>query len=353
MVYILATILMFGFLIAIHEFGHFATAKFFGVRVNEFAIGMGPAIWKEQGEETLYSLRLFPVGGYCAMEGEDEDSSDPRAFGALAAWKKVVVLAAGAFMNFLVGLIICLGLMMPTQSMITTELASVEPAFPYQGETGLMAGDVITSIDGNPILLYSDITMYLARSNGKTIDLVISREGEQIRMDDFPLALAEYENEDGSTSLRYGINFLVREVTLGDKIVNGWYTSINFVRLVFVSLQDLISGAAGVEDLSGPVGIVNVVSEVGSSSASTAIGIYNILYFSALIAVNLAVMNLLPLPALDGGRIFFLLLNGITWGIFRRKIPAEWEGYVHMIGLLLLLALMFFVTISDISRLFT
>lgn len=351
MVYILVTILMFGFLIAIHEFGHFATAKFFGVKVNEFAIGMGPALWKKQGEETLYSLRILPVGGYCAMEGEDADSQDPRAFGALAAWKQMIVLGAGAFMNFVVGLLLCLGLMIPTQSMVTTQLAGVEETFPYQGEEGLMAGDIITSVDGNAIYLYSDITMYFSRSNGETMDLVINRDGKKIVLDDFPLTFREYENEDGTTSLRYGINFLVKAPTLGDKLANGWYTAINFVRLVFISLQDLISGAAGMEDLTGPVGIVSVVSEVGSSATSTAIGIYNMLYFAALIAVNLAVMNLLPLPALDGGRIFFLALNSITWALFHKKIPVSCEGYVHLVGLFLLMGLMLFVTVGDISRL--
>ncbi len=352
MIYILATIFLFGFLIAIHEFGHFATAKYFGVRVNEFAIGMGPAIWRRQGEETLYTLRILPIGGYCAMEGEDEDSPDPRSFGALAPWKKVIVLSAGAFMNFIVGLILCIGLMMGNQVMITPEIYSLEPTFPYQGEEGLMVGDVITSIDGNIILLYSDVTTYLSRSDGETMNLVIERGGEKIYLDDFPLTPLEYPNEDGTTSLRYGLNFSVQEATFGDNLVNGFYTAVNFVRLVFMSLQDLISGAAGVEDLSGPVGIVNVVSEVGSSAPTAAIGIYNILYFSALIAVNLAVMNLLPLPALDGGRIFFLLLNCMSYGIFRKKIPAEWEGYVHLAGIFLLFGLMIFVTIGDISRLF-
>lgn len=352
MIYILATIFIFGFLIAIHELGHFATAKYFGVRVNEFAIGMGPAIWKRQGEETLYSLRIFPIGGYCAMEGEDDDSADPRSFGMLAPWKKVIVLAAGAFMNFIVGLILCVGLMMGNQAMVTPEIYSIEPTFPNQGAEGLMEGDVITSIDGNIILLYSDVTMYLSRSTGETMDLVIERDGEKILLDDFPLVPLEYPNEDGTTSYRYGLNFLVREATLVDNLQSGFYTAINFVRLVFISLQDLISGAAGVEDLSGPVGIVNVVSEVGSSAPTAAIGIYNILYFSALIAVNLAVMNLLPLPALDGGRIFFLILNGVSYGIFRRKIPASWESYVHLAGLLLLFGLMIFVTVGDISRIF-
>ncbi len=351
MVYILATILIFGFLIAIHEFGHFATAKAFGVRVNEFAIGMGPALWKRQRGETLYSLRIFPIGGYCAMEGENDESADPRAFGMLAGWKKIIVLSAGAFMNFVVGLLLCLGLMLPVQNFVTPIIADIEATFPNQGEDGLMAGDKILSIDGNPIFLYSDVTMFLSRAEGGTMDLVLERAGEKIVLDNFPLTQREYDDGAGGTTLRYGLNFLVEEATIGDKIINGWYTSIDFIRLVFIGLQDLLSGAMGMEDMSGPVGIVDVVSEVGSSAPSMALGIYNVLYFSALIAVNLAVMNLLPLPALDGGRIFFTLLNGLTWGLFRRKIPAVYEGYVHLAGMLMLFGVMIMVTVNDISKL--
>ncbi len=352
MVYILATIFMFGFLIAIHEFGHFITAKYFGVKVNEFAIGMGPAIWKKQRGETLYALRIFPIGGYCAMEGEDEDSSDPRAFGALTPWKKIIVLSAGAFMNFVVGVILCLALMAPLQAFVVPVIDSVEPTFPNQGETGLMAGDRITWIDGQPIFLYADVTMFFSRAEGGTIDLVVERDGESIKLDDFPLVAMEYPNEDGTTTLRYGINFTVEEATWGNKLVNGWYTAIDFVRLVVISLQDMFSGLVGLDELSGPVGIVDVVSDVGSSSPDTVTAVYNITYFAALIAVNLAVMNLLPLPALDGGRIFFTLLNMITMGLCKKKIPDQYEGYVHMAGMLLLLTLTVVVTVSDISKLF-
>ncbi len=352
MVYILVTILMFGAIIAIHEFGHFAAAKFFGVKVNEFAIGMGPALWKKQSGETLYALRALPIGGYCAMEGEDESSDDPRSFIALASWKKIIVLAAGAFMNFVLGVALCVGLMMPVSVFATPEIASLETTFPNQGADGLMAGDRIVSIDGQPIFLYADITMFFGRAENGVMDLVVERDGGRVTLNQFPLTPMEYPNGEGGTTLRYGINFIVEEATLGSKLINGFYTAIDFVRIVFISLQDLISGAIGMDMISGPVGIVDVVSEAGSSAPTTAAAAYNIIYFAALITVNLAVMNLLPLPALDGGRIFFTLLNGVTWAVAKRKIPAQYEGAVHLIGMVLLLALTVFVTVSDIGKLF-
>ena len=351
MLYILLAILMFGLLIAVHELGHFATAKFLGVRVNEFAVGMGPLLLKKQKGETLYTIRLFPIGGYCAMEGEDEDSNDPRAFGAAAGWKKLIILAAGSFMNLVTGIILCLLLTIPVQQYITPVIGGFAEEFTLSGDDGLQVGDRIHSIDGERIYLYPNVTMFFGRSNGETMDLVVERDGEKIELDDFPLHLQEY-SVDGEKSLRYGIDFSIEDATIGNKVQNGFYQAIDFVRLVRISLQDLISGAVGVKDLSGPVGIVDTISQVGNQSASTGMALYNIVFFAALIAVNLAVMNLLPLPALDGGRIFFLLLNGITWGLFRRRIPQQYEGYIHLAGLALLMGLMLMVTFSDIGKIF-
>ena len=348
--FIIIAILIFGFLIATHELGHFAAAKGLGVKVNEFSIGMGPALFSREKGETLYSLRAFPIGGYCAMEGEDDDSADPRAFGRAAGWKKLIILAAGAAMNFVTGVALCLVMMMPYQVLIQPEIVSFETGFPLEGEQGLMAGDRILSIDGHKINVYDDVTLYFSRSNGQTMDLVVDRGGEKVVLDDLPLHLREY-TVDGTTQVKYGINFKVEEATLGGKIREGWYMAVGFVRMVWISLGDIFSGAAGLEDLSGPVGIMNVMSDVGSSSQTPLAAALNLTYLAALIAVNLAVMNLLPLPALDGGRIFFLALNGLTYLIFRRKIDPRYEGYVHMAGLAALLALMLMVTLSDVGKL--
>ena len=349
MLYILLAIIMFGLLIAVHELGHFATAKWSGVQVNEFAVGMGPVLWKKQKGETLYSLRAFPIGGYCAMEGEDEDSDNPRAFEKAATWKKIIILVAGAFMNFVAGLFLCFLLMVPAQQFIIPVIDSLVPEFPLQGENGLMAGDRIVSIDGERIYSYDDVSLFFSRSDGKTMDLIIEREGQKISLPDFALYPREY-TIDGELQTRYGINFSVEKATLGNKIENGWYTATGFVRIVRISLGDLISGDAGVSDLTGPVGIVDTISQVGNNAASTGMALYQILYFAALIAVNLAVMNLLPLPALDGGRIFFILFNGIAMLLIHRKIPAKYEGYVHLAGIALLLLLTLFVTFGDIVR---
>lgn len=351
MLYILLAILMFGLLIAVHELGHFATAKWLGVQVNEFAVGMGPAIFKKQKGETLYSLRVFPIGGYCAMEGEDEDSDNPRAFERAAGWKKIIILSAGAFMNFVTGVILCLMLMIPIQQFATPTIDSLADGFPLQGESGLMAGDRIVSVDGERINNYDDLSLFFSRSNGKTMDLVIERDGTDIVLDKFPLYPREY-TVDGEQVMRYGINFSVEEATLSNKLANGWHTATGFVRVVRLSLGDLVSGAAGVDDLTGPIGIVDTISQVGNEAPSTQVALYQILYFAALISVNLAVMNLLPLPALDGGRIFFLLLNGVSMSLFRKKIPTRYEGYVHMTGIILLMALMIFVTFGDILKIF-
>lgn len=351
MLYIIIAVLLFGFLVAIHEFGHFITAKAFGVRVNEFAIGMGPAIFSKQRGETLYALRLFPVGGFCAMEGEDDDSDDPRAFGTQKAWKRLVILAAGAFMNFLAGLVLILLLFSRAQAFTTPVITGFMEGFPLEGEQGLMTGDRVVSINGERIYLYNDVTLFLSRGSGEPYDIVVERDGQRVILNDLPLELREYTVE-GQTVTRYGLYFGIEEATVSAKLRNSWYNAIDFVRLVRISLTDLATGNAGLKDMTGPVGIVDTITQVGSQSASVRIALENILYFGALIAVNLAVMNLLPLPALDGGRIFFLLINGAWMLLFRRRIDPKYESYVHVAGLVALLALMAVVTFNDLARIF-
>ncbi len=351
MLYIIIAVLLFGFLIAIHEFGHFITAKLFGVRVNEFAIGMGPALFSRQKGETLYALRVFPVGGFCAMEGEDEDSEDPRAFGAQKAWKRLIILAAGAFMNFVAGLALILLLFSGAQAFTTPVLSGFMEGFPLEGEHGLLTGDRIVSINGERIYLYNDVTLFLSRGSGEPYDIVVERAGQRVVLNDLPLELREY-TVDGQTVTRYGLYFAIEDATVGAKLRNSWYNAIDFVRLVRISLTDLVTGNAGVKDMTGPVGIVDTITQVGSQSESLRAALENILYFGALIAVNLAVMNLLPLPALDGGRIFFLIINGAWMLVFRRRIDPKYESYVHVAGLVALLALMAVVTFNDLARIF-
>ena len=350
LVYILIALLLFGVLVAVHELGHFAAAKLLGVRVNEFAIGMGPALWKRQRGETLYSLRAFPVGGYCAMEGEDEDSEDPKAFGAQPARKRLVILCAGAFMNFVTGLLLILLLYAGAKSFTAPVIAGFMDGFPLVGEQGLMAGDRIVSIDGERVYLASDVSLLLSRA-GDGVDLVVRRDGRKVVLNDLPLTLREY-TVNGQQVQRYGLYFTEEKATLGAKLRISWLNAVDFVRLVRLSLTDLLSGSAGLKDLTGPIGIVDTIAQVGSQSATAAIAVQNILYFGALIAVNLAVMNLLPLPALDGGRVFFLLVNALWQFVFRRKINPKYEGYIHFAGLLALLGLMAVVAFNDLARIF-
>ena len=353
MLYIILALLMFGLLIAVHEFGHFAAAKLFGVQVNEFSIGMGPALLKRQRGETLYSLRLFPVGGYCAMEGEDEEAPDnPRALGSAAGWKQAVILVAGAFMNFLTGLLIVLILYAGSAGFKIPVYAG--PLEGYGTEScGLQEGDRILSVDGHAILVYSNVSLYLSRA-GDAVDFVVERNGERLELEGVHIPYQERTDEAGNfTRLRgISIGYEVDPPTVGNKLLYAWNTAVDYVRLVWLSLGDLVTGAVGLRDLSGPVGIVDAMSQVGSAAPTLYDAAYSLLTLTALIAVNLAVMNLLPLPALDGGRVFFLALNGILSLLFRKKIPAQYEGYVHFVGLTALLALSLMVAFSDVGKIF-
>ncbi len=350
MLYIIFAILFFGFLIAIHEFGHFITAKLCGVRVNEFAIGMGPVLLKKKGKETEYALRLFPIGGFCAMEGEDEASEDPRSFAAASFWKRFLILVAGSAMNFLAGLIILICIYSTVVHAVPV-IASFADGCPAAEEGYLQVGDEILRVDGHMVLVADDISTLLSRGNGETADLVIRRNGEKLTLEDVPLALAEY-TEDGLTQVRYGLNLEWAPTGFLSNTGYALRSAVNFARLVWFSLEDLFTGSAGLQDLSGPIGIVDAMSEVGQSSATWVDALLNLFYLGAFIAVNLSVMNLLPLPALDGGRLFFLVLNGVLSLLFRRQIPGKYEGYVHMAGMALLLLLMLVVGVNDVYKLF-
>ncbi len=348
--YIVLAIFIFGILIATHELGHFLTAKACKVKVNEFAIGMGPAIFKKQKGETLYSLRLLPLGGFCAMEGEDESSQDPRAFTSQPAWKRLLILAAGAGMNFLTGLLAVLllfALVQPTYYVTNTVLA-VEDTFRYGGETGIQPGDQILSIDGHHIFCADDFSTYMDRADGP-VDMTIRRDGSRIHLEDYPLQREEFLLE-GETVLRYGITFETEEHSFGGYLRHCGYTTWNFVRMVEMGLSDLIRGNVGMKDLSGVVGIVDTISDVGTASPTVGAALANIGYLGAFIAVNLAVMNLLPIPALDGGRIFFLAVTAVIEAITKRKINPKYEGYIHAGGLVLLMGLMVVVMFNDIVR---
>ncbi len=351
MIYVLAAILIFGVLIAVHELGHFMAAKACGVRVNEFSIGMGPAIFKKNKGETTYALRILPIGGFCAMEGEEEDSDDPASLNNQGFWQKLLIFAAGAIMNFLTGLLIILVLYSGAKAFYSPTITEFAEGCPLQSEAGLQVGDRLLSIDGEKVYVYSDVGFLLGRNTDGTFDLVVRRNGEKVHLKDFPMERRAYQDQSGKTYTGFGIFFGVEEANFANRISYSWNNALDFVRMTRLSLQMLFTGEAGLKDLSGPVGIVSTMSEVGEQAATARDAVENIAFLGALIAVNLAVMNLLPIPALDGGKIFFLVINQICFLLFKKQIPPKFENYIHGIGFVLLMLLMAVVMFQDVWKL--
>ena len=349
---VLFAILLFSFLIFIHEFGHFAAAKLSGVQVNEFALFMGPAIFKKQVGETLYTIRTIPIGGYCAMEGEDEDTDNPRSFQKAAVWKRMVILVAGAAMNFVAGLLLLAVVYAPAQQFAVPVIDFFEEGCVLQGEQGLQAGDRILELDGEKIYLSSDFTLLLSLNPGEVHDIVVERNGQRVVLDDFHLVKAEFPDGNGGTSLRYGFSFALEEATFAGKLDYTWKTALNTVRTVRLSLQMLLTGKAGLSDMGGPVMIVDQMAEVADASATALDALLNMLYFGGFIAINLAVMNLLPIPALDGGRVVGLLITAAIEAVTRKKLNPKYEGYIHGAGMVLLLGLMAVIMFKDIFAVF-
>ena len=349
---VLFAILLFSILIFIHEFGHFAAAKLSGVQVNEFAMFMGPALWKKQIGETLYSIRLIPIGGYCAMEGEDEDTDNPRSFQKAAWWKRLIILVAGAAMNFLMGVILMFLVYLPAQAVVEPVIASFEEFATVDGEQGLQVGDRILEVDGEKIYVQSDFSLILGLNPGEYHDLVVQRGSEIVELPNLHMEKHEVIREDGSTQLLYGMNFTLQELTFAGKLDYAWRQCKDTVRLVRLSLQMLFTGQAGLSDMSGPVGIVQQMSTVAQSSPTMLDALLNMLYFGAFIAINLAVMNLLPIPALDGGRVVGVLITTAVEAITRKKLNPKYEGYLHGAGMIFLLGLMAVIMFKDIFYLF-
>ncbi len=349
---VLFAILLFSILIFVHELGHFAAAKLSGVQVNEFSMFMGPALWKKQVGQTLYSIRLIPIGGYCAMEGEDTDSDNPRAFGNAAWWKRLIILVSGAAMNFLVGVLLMVLVYLPVNQVVTPVISSFTEFCTLDGADGLQVGDRILEVDGEKIYVQSDFGTILSLNGGDVHDLVVERDGERVVLDDFLMEKHEITQEDGTTVMLYGMNFSVETLTAFQKIQYAWNQSLDSVRWVRLSLQMLFTGQAGLSDLSGPVGIVHQMSAVTEASASWTDALLNLLYLGAFIAINLAVVNLLPIPALDGGRVVGLLVTTAVEAVTRKKVDPKYEGYLHGAGMVLLLGLMAVVMFKDIFVLF-
>ena len=355
---VIFAIFLFSVLIFVHELGHFTAAKLSGVQVNEFSMFMGPALWKKQVGETLYAIRCIPIGGYCAMEGEDGGSDNPRSFDKAAWWKRLIILAAGAAMNFLIGVVLMVivvlmvSVCLPGKQTAVPVIASFEDYATVNGENGLQAGDRIVEVDGEKLYSYSDFSKILSLNPGDVHDITVRRNGEKVVLKDFLLEKHEVTLENGSTGLRYGINFTLSTPNFWEKLGMAWNQSLDAVRMVRLSLQMLLGGKVGIKDMSGPVGIVSEMSKVAAASDSKVTALLNMLYFGGFIAINLAVMNLLPIPALDGGRIVCLLITVVVEAITKKKINPKYEGYLHGAGMILLLALMAIIMFKDVIFLF-
>ena len=348
--YILLAILIFGFLIFIHEFGHFLTAKLSGVRVNEFSINMGPKLFGWKKGETQYSFRLLPIGGYCAMEGEDQDTGDKRCFVNAAWWKRLIILCAGSFMNLLTGyIVICLLLAFAYPGTPTAEITSFSPGNAMESQ-GLQLGDTLYAINGRRIYQYSDFTLLETRLNTDHCELTVLRDGKKVVFEDFSLIRAvRTEDEEGNVRMLLGLSFGNRAGKDFFSILRyGVYECIDFTRMVWYGLTDLFTGKAGLKDVGGVVSVVDVMVQSGESASTVRAGVINVLYFGAFIAVNLAVMNMLPIPALDGGRVLFLLINTLFTAITGKKINPKYEGYIHAGAMVLLLGLMAVLLVKDV-----
>ncbi len=326
----IAAIFVFLLVILLHELGHFTVAKLSGIKVNEFAIGMGPKLIQTKKGETLYTLRLLPIGGYVKMEGEDEKSNDPRSFNNVSTLKKIATVAAGALMNFILAIIV-LSVVSFYTGMPTTTIDEVIKDSPA-GLSGVLEGDKIISIDGIKTSTWNELSDTISKSDSsKEMDVLLIRNGEEKSIKIQP------SEDNGRTII--GI-MPAYEKSLGSAIKGGIETTMMFLGLMFDFLKGVFRGSVSSNDLSGPVG---VITEIGRAAES---GFLNLLYLLGFISVNLGFFNLLPIPALDGSRIAFLLVELVRG----KPIDPDKEGFIHTIGFLLLITLMLFVTYKDLLR---
>ena len=323
-------IVVFCVLIMVHELGHFFAAKLTGVQVNELSLGMGPKLFEHQGKETLYTLRLLPIGGFCAMEGEDEESENERAFSNKSAPARALVIVAGAVMNVLLAVTI-LSAIAGYTGIASTELKDVTEGKPaYQA--GIRPGDEIIEVNGEKVNFFVEARNLIMMSED-TVELVV-RRGNQKVYASIPVELSE----DGYPII--GIEAVVTKNPL-TAIHYGAVATVDMGKSMVGFIAQLFTGQSSVNELTGPVGIVSAIGQ------QARYGFIYVANLAALISLNLGIMNMLPLPALDGGRLLFIIINGITG----KAVSEEIEGKIHFVGLLLLFALMAYVLLQDVGRL--
>ena len=335
----LATIIVFGLVIFIHEFGHFAVAKLSGIKVNEFSLGMGPRVFGFKKGETDYSLRALPIGGFVAMEGEDEESDEENAFNKAPVQSRIAVVVAGAVMNLVLGFVV-LVFLTSQQSAITSRTISMFHDGASTQQSGLQVDDEIIAVNGRRCYVANDLIYEFARTQNGVADLTVRRNGEIVKLND--VEFETYTDEDGIKQMVIDFYVYPQEKTFSSVINEAAKWTVSLARMVFLSLVDLVTGNVAINQMSGPVGIVTVISEAAS------LGLKNVLMILAMITINLGIFNLVPFPALDGGRLLFLLIE-----LLRGKpINQKYEIIVNTAGMLMLLTFMAFVTFSDITRLF-
>lgn len=342
---ILIAVLVFGVLIFVHELGHFLAAKWSGIKVNEFAMGMGPVLFKRQKGETIYALRLFPIGGFCALEGDDQESTDSRAFGRAPLYKRMITMLAGSFMNLLLGLII-LGVLSSQQSLLGTTVVN---SFGENASSSrwLKEGDEILRINNHRVRSNNDIVYEMMRDRDGIMNIEVARQFESPddnKTENILLEGVTFKMETVQDDIQaITIDFTVRGVkpTFLGIVLNSFNWTNSIIKQVWGGFIDIVTGRYGFNQLSGPVGVTSAIGQAAT------FGWKSLFMLMAFITVNLGVFNLLPLPALDGGRMVFLLIEAVR----RKPINPRYEGIVHGVGFMLLIALMVAVTFNDVAKL--
>ena len=350
---IIIAILIFGLIVTVHEFGHFICAKLSGIKVLEFSVGMGPKLLQKQKGETKYSLRALPVGGYCAMEGEDSTNSDPRSFRNAKLWKRMIVLVAGAAMNFVLGIVMLMILVCMMEQVPTTTIKGFSGQrnddgtvtyFAESYESGLRHGDKLISVDGTRIYSTLDLNyIFDSITSNEGHKVVVKRDGKKVTLNDVFFE----DKAEGGGVIDFGVVY--KDKTPLTVIKGSGDIFMSMSHIVGLSLKQMLTGQLHKEDVSGPVGVVTAISEQTKNNESIVDAIYKLIYMTALITINVGIFNLLPIPGLDGGRLLFCLIELVR----RKPVKPEHEGYVHLAGMVLLFGVMIFATYNDIVRLIT
>lgn len=340
---IILAIIIFSFIIFFHELGHFLLAKKNGIDVQEFAIGMGPVLYAREYKGTRYAVRVLPIGGFCAMGEDDEATDSPGNFNNKSVWARISVIAAGPVFNFILAFIFS-SILTGMVGYDKPQAGSVEEGYPAK-EAGIQAGDTIVKMGDKKIHIFREISVYNQFHQGEEVEVIYRRDGEERTV------LLKPKKDEEAGYYRLGISSTgYTKANILTAMQYGVYEVKYWIDVTLGSLKMLVTGQIGIDQMSGPVGIVDVVGSTYEESKSYGgfVVLAELMNLAILLSANLGVMNLLPLPALDGGRLVFLFVEAVR----RKRVPPEKEGYVHLVGIMLLMVLMVFVMYNDIRRIF-